>query len=238
MGKGVALLTSQGLADVSDPRILEQLRAKHPARKEELPGTLSELGNSPRVHIDLEATIRNLQDHAGTGASGYRNEYLKALVADFADARARTALPLLEEFATSYANAELPAWFYYVFTAVKAMAPIKRPASTPDGAPDVRPVGVGECLRRAIHSAVVSAQRPLLRDHLWPQQIAIGVPNGLSILIFGVRFLLEVHPEWVVVRVDLRNAHNEVKRLALVRRMADAEHMGSLVPLLWAAASP
>ena len=74
------------------------------------------------------------------GASGYRNECSKALVTDFADARARTVLPLLNEFATAYANADLPPWFYYVFTGVKAMVPIKAPAATPDGVADVRPI--------------------------------------------------------------------------------------------------
>ena len=62
--------------------------------------------------MELGDTIRNLSNHAGTGMSGYRNEFLKALVADFADARARSVLPLLNKFATAYANAELPPWFY------------------------------------------------------------------------------------------------------------------------------
>ena len=93
---------SKGLADAGDPRIQAQLRSKHPARKGELPGSLDTLGAFVRVHVSLEDTIRGLSNHAGTGASGYRNEYLKALVSDFADARARTVLPLLNEFATAY----------------------------------------------------------------------------------------------------------------------------------------
>ena len=238
MSKGVALLTSSGLADASDPRIQQQLRAKHPRRKEELPDTLADVGNFPRVALDLGPTIRNLKSHAGTGVSGYRNEYLRALVTDFAEMRARTVLPLLNAFASACANADLPGWFYAVVTAVKAALPIKSPAPAPDAAPDIRPIGVGEVLRRAIHSALVAQHKELLRQHLWPQQVAIGVPSGMSVLVFGVRFMLEVHPEFVVVRLDLKNAHNEVKRASMVRRTAAAEHLGALVPLLWATYCP
>ena len=147
--------------------------------------------------------------------------------------RARAVLPLLNVFASAYANADLPAWSYTAFTAVKAALPIKSPAPVPDAASDVRPVGVGECLRRAIHSALVTQHKDLLRQHLWPQQVAIRVPSGMSVLVFGVRLTLEIRPDFVVARLDLKNAHNEVKRASMVRRMAAAEHLGE-VPLRWA----
>ena len=164
LSKGVGLLTSKGLADLSDERIRAQLRAKHPTRKLPLHGNLADLGHFPRVHIDLKPTIKDLRDHAGTGPSGFRNEYLKCFATDFADQRARTVIPLLEDFADAYVNAELPEWFYAVFTAVKAMAPIKAEATAPEAAPDVRPIGIGECLRRCFHAALVSQHKPLLRD--------------------------------------------------------------------------
>ena len=238
MSRGVGLLTSSGLADAGDPRVQEQLRAKHPRRKEEMPSRLADVGQFPGVALDLGPTLRNLRSHAGTGVSGYRNEYLRAIATDFVDMRARTVLPLLNAFESAYANADLPAWFYTVFTAVKAALPIKSPATVPDAAPDIRPVGVGECLRRAIHSALVAQHKDLLRQHLWPQQVAIGVPSGMSVLVFGVRLTLEIRPDFVVVRLDLKNAHNEVKRASMVRRTAAAEHLGGLVPLLWATCCP
>ena len=118
-------------------------------------------------------------------------------------------VPLLNAFASAYANADLPAWFYTVFTAVKAALPTKSPATVPDAAPDVRPVGVGDCLRRAIHSALVAQHKDVLRQHLWPQHVAIGVPSGMSVLVFGVRLTLEIRPDFMVVRLDLKSAHNE-----------------------------
>eukprot|EP00973_Karenia_brevis_P022762 3132220-Karenia_brevis.AAC.1 len=87
------------------------------------------------------------------GVSGFRNAYLKCLGCDFADRRAAEAVELLEQFAEAYANVDLPAWFYVIFSSVRLVAPIKPTAQEIAEVPDVRPLGLGECLRRLIHSA-------------------------------------------------------------------------------------
>ena len=159
LSKAVHLLTSSGLGDLSDPRVVEQLRGKHPARKAEVPESIDDLGPFRRIHVDLRPTLRGLHRHAGTGVSGFRNEYLIALTEHFSDPRARRVIPLLESFADMYANAELPSWFYDAFTSVKQMAPIKEAASGPNAAPDVRPISIGECLRRAIHTSIAAQNK-------------------------------------------------------------------------------
>ena len=137
-------------------------------------------------------------------------------------------------FAEKYVNVELPIWFYAAFAAVKLVAPIKKQQLGPNSVPDVRPLGVGECLRRAINSAVLSEMKPAFAEHLWPQQIAIGIPSGISLLVFGVRALLDLHPDWVAVRIDLSNAFNQIKRAAVLRRLEDSPSLRCLVPLFWA----
>ena len=91
--------------------------------------------------------------------SGFRNEYLIALTESFADARAQQAVPLLEAFAERYANGELPEWFYLAVTTVKQIAPIKEAPAAEDAVPDVRPLSIGECLRRAIHTSIASQKK-------------------------------------------------------------------------------
>lgn len=43
--------------------------------------------------------------------------------------------------------------------------------------PDVRTLGLGECLRRAI----IVDRKQAFAAHLWPQQVDVGVPSRLSI---------------------------------------------------------
>jgi len=97
--------------------------------------------------------------------------------------------------------------------------------------PDVRPLSVGECLRRAIYASVANQFKEPFRDHLWLQQVAVGVPSGLNLLIFSVMMLLELHPDWIVVKLDLRNAYNELKRAAVLSRMQAVDTVRDLVPL-------
>ena len=113
--------------DMSDERVLQQLAEKHPTRQEQLPGGLADFAPFRRVHVDLTEVLRQLDPRAGVGPSGFRNTYLRALTEQFEDAKARSALDLLNEFADKYVNAEFPAWFYAVFTAVKLVAPVKTP---------------------------------------------------------------------------------------------------------------
>ena len=238
LSKAVKTLESDGLGNLCDPRVAAQLQANHPARKEALPDSLADYDAFRRVTVDLAPTLRELTRHAGTGVSGFRNEYLSALSQNFADVRARSVIPLLNSFADAYANAELPAWFYYAFTTVKLVAPIKKAAASEDEAPDVRPIGIGECLRRAIHSCVIAQCKEALGEHLWPQQVGVGVPGGISKLVFGARLQLEARPDWVVVKIDLKNAHNEIKRSAVMARLNESPQLRCLAPLFWASCAP
>ena len=151
LSKAVHLLSSNGLGDLADARIIEQLRRKHPARNEPRPDSLEGYAQFQRLSVELGPTFRNLSKQAGTGVSGFRNEYLIALTQNFADIRARQAVPLLEAFANKYINAELQPWFYLASTTVKQIVPIKDAAPSAESAPEVRPLAIGECLRRAIH---------------------------------------------------------------------------------------
>ena len=198
-----------------------------------MPPTMDGLGDFRRVEVKLRSTIKDLDDLSGTGRSGFRNEYLKALLHNFVDARAGSTLDLLDAFATRYVNAELPPWFYLVFCSVKLVGLVKTPDTSSSQVPDVRPLGLGECLRRTIHSAVVSQYRNTLSSHLWPQQVAVGVPAGISLLVFGARALLELHPDWVIVKIDLRNAYNEISRAKIFERLCENPELRDLAPFFW-----
>jgi hypothetical protein len=127
----------------------------------------------------------------------------------------------------------LPTWFYLFFSHVKLVAPFKQQTS-PGASPEVRPIGIGECLRRTITRAVIADRKEVLAGHLLPQQVAVGVPFGIGLLVFGLRAMLEMHPDWVVVKLDLRNAYNEIKRARILQRLLEAETLKDLAPLFWA----
>lgn len=182
--KACKMLVSLGLGDLPDAIVANQLARKHSWQKEALPDTLADFGPFWRLHVRLGPNPRGLRRLAGTGVSGFRNEYLTALTEDFADDHAGEGVPFLEAFAERYVIAELPPWFYAIFICVKLVPIEERPTGLGE-TPDMRPLGIGECLRIATHSAVLTDFREPLVEYFWPQQIAVGVPGGLSILISG-----------------------------------------------------
>ena len=65
---------------------------------------------------------------------------------------------------------------------------------------------------------VVKANTGAMREHLEPCQVAM-MPAGGAVLAHTVRMMLELRPEFVCVCLDVRNAHNEISRSAVVREL-------------------
>ena len=149
--KAYRILDSKGQTSMKDPGVVAQLDAKHGIRDYELPGFLPEnLPDTVTLETgNLKRLYNGLKPLAGTDPCGYMNEYLRCLSGSMSDKDAADAVKEHAEFGTQYVNAQLPKWYYYVCTATAMIALIKQAAATPTGTPDVRPIGMGGCKRRA-----------------------------------------------------------------------------------------
>ena len=238
MSKAVASLGSLGLADPCAREVCEQLRRKHPRRKCEVPGVLSHFGEFGDVDIDVREVLRTLKPRTGVGINGMRNEYMTSLTRGFKCPRAVAALSAFGAFARLYASAKLPDWFYFWDTAVKLVPLVK---SFPDdgSVPDVRPLGLGNGERRVVARALMQANSETLREILAPEQIAVGVSGGLSVLVFGIRLHLEWYPEHVAIKVDFKNGFNEGLRSAALEEIDRHPKLReNLLPFAWTTTAP
>jgi hypothetical protein len=107
-------------------------------------------------------------------------------VGHFDDARADGVMELYDDFASALASVELPMW-YYSAQSFASLLPLVKEALTPaqlaaQADPDVRPVAVGEVGLRAVLSHVTALVLPAMSDVLAPQQMAVGVAGGISVL--------------------------------------------------------
>ena len=71
--------------------------------------------------LELTDIFRGSRRRAGTGPSGRRNEYLRALVGDFGDSPADRVMTLYNDFATRAVNAQYPHWFYAAWAAASML---------------------------------------------------------------------------------------------------------------------
>ena len=85
----------------------------------------------------------------------------------------------------------------------------------------MRPVGIGEPRQVACVSHVMDTWKQRDTERLWPQQVAIGITGGIHLLAFGLRAALETHRGWVLLKLDFKNAFNEMKRAAVFRSVAE-----------------
>ena len=85
----------------------------------------------------------------------------------------------------------------------------------------IRPIAVGELLRRLTGKCLMQAVRPEARDHFWPAQAGVAVPGGAEAAVHGLRAWVSRHAashDSVVVKVDFQNAFNTVSRDVVLHR--------------------
>ena len=199
------------------------LRSKYVARSRDLPATVTKGQPLERV-VGLKDALLNLGTGTAPGTGGMRGEFLTCL----AEVWQETEMARLEDFAMLYLCGDLPPWFYKVWGSVTTVPLFKTRERQ-----SLRPVGVMTPLIRVLHSHVIRENRIAFTDFLEPQQLCLSLSGGHK-LVHGVRMMMEENPEFVVIKVDLRNAHNEVSRASIIEEL-EAEQ--TLTHLAWHAAT-
>ena len=80
---------------------------------------------------------------------------------------------------------------------------------------DLRPIAIGETLRRLISKALCRNSCSSVKDYLWPLQLGVNISNGSEIAIHTLRNYHEKSnniPNKVVLKLDMKNAFNTISR--------------------------
>ena len=223
ISKAVGRLTSFGVASTEDPAVMASLKSKYIQRGKDLPASV--LKGQPVDSLScLKETLLSLPTGVAAGTGGFHAEYLTSLAEVWDEA----TMALLEEFSLLYLSGNLPPWWYRVWGTVTTV-PLYKTAERVT----LRPVGVRNPLIRTLHSRVIRDNRAAFNRVLEPQQLALSLAGGHK-LVHQVRRLMEEHKDWVVVKLDVRNAHNEVWRSAVITAL---ESEPTLQHLAWFAAA-
>ena len=99
--------------------------------------------------------------------------------------------------------------------------------------PDVRPIAVGEALRRLTEKCLCSLIKYKASEFFQPLQFGVACASGSEKVVHGLRACMDKHWEdddFAVVKVDMRNAFNLVSRQVILDECA--LHFPDLLP--WA----
>ena len=212
-------IRSSGVGDMEDPRVRHEMQEKHPPRVKEFEGQVKK--QRPVEDLKgLKDKLLGLRAKKGSspGVGGCRQEYLVTL----AEVLHVDKMQLLENFGLRYLGAEYKPWFYRVFLSTRTVALYKDADQE-----SVRPLGIRHSLVRALHSIVVTENKPELRDFCEPEQLALS-PGGCSKLYIGLRSLLEARRDFTCIKLDCKNAFNSCCRVRILQVYASTPSLAHM----------
>ena len=209
ISKATNRMISHGVASASDPTTIQALSAKYPPRSRELPLTVTK-GQAVESMKTLKDSFLSLSSGVAPGTGQLRPEFLSTLAEVWEEGC--TSWEMLQNFSLRYINGSLPAWFYKCSMTVETVGMYK----TADRDPAIiRPIGMRNPFIKVLHKEVMIQNKEVISDYLEPQQLGMSVAGGAK-LVHSVRMTLESHKEFICIKLDFRNAFNEVSRARII----------------------
>ena len=192
--------------------VVSKLQAKHsrtaPARPALVALGLPALAAVPEMAVeDVIQAIRSFSRGSAAGPTGLRGDHLREALAS----------PHGDEMAVQLADV------VKLLIRGEAIAPHLAGASLhalPKGVDDVRPIALGEVLRRLTAKCLCSDVRNSARDLLCPLQVGVATRHGTEAVVHTARHWAQRHAgqaEQVLLKIDFSNAFNTVDRASLLR---------------------
>ena len=223
-GKACQALTSTGIAPNTDAT-WELLQSKHPKGTPPTALSIEALGsNILPPDFDMLSILSSFPKTTACGPSGLRIQHL-------VDA-AQVPMPLsicssLRDIVNLLASGKVPSDISKYLAGGSLTAIVK---DRPDSSPDVRPIAVGEALRRLVGKCLCRVTKAKVADFFEPQ---VACPSGAEKVVHGLRNCMDEHwntEDFVVFKVDMRNAFNLVSRQTVLDECS--VHLPELLP--WA----
>ena len=217
ISKGLDALRSKGMGDLRDPRIIEQMKTKHPQRTMPLPNAAFTAPSTPHDFSEFGSYLAKLSHHVAAGPDGMLNEHLTCLARNTAPPEGKAAVESLKEFASLYANDKLPAWYVHALRSTRLVAIVKKAAAEENGVPSLRPVNIPGTLVKAIGGFLVTSAKANCAEICGPEQLGVAVRAGDVKLSVGLQMILDNHRDFVVVKLDIKHAHGSTEQAKTLR---------------------
>ena len=202
-------LTSTGLAQGAPDALAARLQGLF--RRSANPSGVRNVGdrsNSPLVlqARNLKRALRTGGRGSAPGPTGWRYEHLRVgLAADI-------GFDCFLGFCQLVVPGQVPP---------RAMDMLAGASLTPLAKPNggLRPLAVGEVLRRATARAMCAQERESFTTDLEPHQFAVGLPGCCEVIQKSVSVLIGQNPDFLVAALDVHNAYNSILRGTCIQAM-------------------
>ena len=227
LSKAAKHLLSEGLADASDPVVLERLRALHPAAAPVATGGDTNLPD----HMDISLSdgddacdwgflawqaVTSFSPGSAPGPSGLRPGHLKDCLQKVGKGSALQAA--LGRLAQMGIERGLQGGAREVLCAANVI-PLRKKDNL-----SVRPIAVGETLRRVVGKCLLATDQLKEQMHTFqPRQCGVAVQGATELVGMGLQRFVDARrndSDWVILTVDVSNAFNTIDRCAILHGCA------------------
>ena len=223
--KACRILVSSGLAPNNEDT-WKLIREKHPEGPLPIiPETTSAQSISLNDDFDVYNILKSFPKGTAAGPSGLRVQHLL----DAASIPLPTTIgSLLRRVVNLLVSGKVPqeVSLFMAGGSLTALSKLK-----PGCAPDIRPIAVGEVLRRLTGKCLCAVLKQRVIDFFEPIQFGVACPMGSEKVIHGIRASVEKfwnERDFSVMKVDFKNAFNLVSRDAVLQECAN--HFPDLLP--------
>lgn len=210
VGRAAQALTQQGMHDPNNEDVISELVSLHPPCPDAMPGLPAD---APSIIIstatekskkELRQIISRLANGSAGGPSGFTGAHLKALSSD--DDCLRGIAVVMQDICNGEVNSTLRGYLLS-----STLYPLTKANS------GVRPIAVGEVLKRAADSYINRAVAPAAKEICQPYQFGICTPGGCEKVVLATQALLDSpgHTKTAFL-VDIKNAFNTENRAKLL----------------------
>ena len=221
--KAIQALVSNGIAEYT-PATLAEMQSKHPAPfrpQPPLPSTdvpAQAFGGS-----EVSKAALSFKKGTAAGPSGMRPEHLISVLKSNSATLAEKALVALTKLVNVMAAGKVPNQVRPYLCGARLHAGKKKDSS-------LRPIAVGNLMRRLVAKCFSSALASQAAALLKPHQLGVGVRGGAEAVAHAVSEAIGDDPTRWVLQSDLINAYNLVDRGVVLKETA--RHFPQL--LAWA----
>jgi hypothetical protein len=207
----------------------KNLKKKHPSPSRELffpdpskPGDISLIVNEQNVR----EAINSFPVGSSSGLDGMRPQYLKDIISLSAGEAGQKTLRALTKLCNFLLSGQLPSEICHLLYGASLCALNKK-----DGG--VRPIAIGNCLRRLTSKLACFQSRNIINSYLSPHQLGVGTKLGCEAAIHTTRTFVnnDQNRGKVLLKLDFKNAFKSVERDCILKEVQC--HTPLLYPYLY-----
>ena len=206
--KSLSSLSSTPIAPSNDITF-ERLKSKHPT--EESPKNLADCNPPEHINFNVDQIMNSFPKSTAAGPSGLRIDHIKEALSldknpnsDFSN--------LLKNFINYLISGSVPSQLKYYIGGARLIA-LEKPNK------DLRPIAIGESFRRIASKVMCQACQSDIQDYFSNIQHG-NQKRGCETIVHKIKSEIESLKNWCLLKVDITNAFNSVKRKTFLDQMS------------------